>query len=195
MCSKAAYVRSAIGSVSLRSSSKLKQGITSGPTATTGLWHLSKANSEDDTIAQSFFRQAIDLDPTFAPGYSALALAQLQAAAIYQKLSLAEAQSSAEALARRAVSLDGPDAEARSCLGWALQARGELDGALVEIERALAMSPNLAVAHLAERRHTNLFGTAHERARSSRNLYQARSPRSVYGCALVAHCLRSLFCS
>ena len=112
-----------------------------------GLWHLSKANSEDDTIAQNFFRQAIDLDPTFAPGYSALALAQLQAAAVYQKLSLAEAQSSAEALARRAVSLDGADAEARSCLGWALQARGELDGALVEIERALAMSPNLAVAH------------------------------------------------
>jgi adenylate cyclase len=112
-----------------------------------GLWHLSKANPDDDTIAQNFFRQAIDLDPTFAPGYSALALAQLQAAAVYQKLSLAEAQSSAEALARRAVSLDGADAEARSCLGWALQARGELDGALVEIERALAMSPNLAVAH------------------------------------------------
>jgi adenylate cyclase len=112
-----------------------------------GLWHLSKANRDDDTIAQNFFRQAIDLDPTFAPGYSALALAQLQAAAVYQKLSLAEAQSSAEALARRAVSLDGADAEARSCLGWALQARGELDGALVEIERALAMSPNLAVAH------------------------------------------------
>src|SRR5437588_6503731 len=106
-----------------------------------GLWHLSKANSEDDTIAQNFFRQAIDLDPTFAPGYSALALAQLQAAAVYQKLTLDEAQTSAEALARRAVSLDGADAEARSCLGWALQARGELDGALVEIERALAMSP------------------------------------------------------
>ena len=112
-----------------------------------GLWHLSKANSDDDTVAQNFFRQAIDLDPTFAPGYSALALAQLQAAAVYQKLSLAEAQSSAEVLARRAVSLDGADAEARSCLGWALQARGELEGALVEIERALAMSPNLAVAH------------------------------------------------
>jgi adenylate cyclase len=72
-----------------------------------GLWHLSKANPNDDTIAQNFFRQAIDLDPTFAPGYSALALAQLQAAAVYQKLSLAEAQSLAEALARRAVSLDG----------------------------------------------------------------------------------------
>ncbi len=31
-----------------------------------------------DRDAQNFFRQAIDLDPTFAPGYSALALAQLQ---------------------------------------------------------------------------------------------------------------------
>src|SRR5207245_3801385 len=112
-----------------------------------GLWHLSEANPDDNTIAQKFFRQAIDLDPTFAPGYSALALAQLQAAAVYQKLSLIEAQSSAEALARRAVALDGADAEARSSLGWALQARGELEGALVEIDRALAMSPNLAVAH------------------------------------------------
>jgi len=112
-----------------------------------GLWYLSKANPDDDTIAQNFFRQAIDLDPTFAPGCTALALAQLQAAAVYQKLSLLEAQSSAEALARRAVALDGTDAEARSCLGWALQARGELVGALIEIERALEMSPNLALAH------------------------------------------------
>jgi adenylate cyclase len=112
-----------------------------------GLWYLSKASPDDDTIAQNFFRQAIDLDPTFAPGYTALALAQLQAAAVYQKLGLLEAQSSAEALTRRAVALDGTDAEARSCLGWALQARGELVGALIEIERALEMSPNLALAH------------------------------------------------
>ena len=49
-----------------------------------GLWHLSKSNPDDDTVAQNFFRQAIDLDPTFAAGYSALALAQLQAAAVYQ---------------------------------------------------------------------------------------------------------------
>jgi adenylate cyclase len=112
-----------------------------------GLWYLSKANRDDDTIAQNYFQQAIDLDPTFAAGYSALALAQLQGAAVYQKLSLLEAQSSAEALARRAVALDGAEGEARSCLGWALHSRGEPEGALVEIERALRMSPNLAVAH------------------------------------------------
>src|SRR5713101_6041257 len=112
-----------------------------------GLWHLSEANQEDNATAQRFFQRAIDLDSTFAGGYSGLALAQLQAAAVYQKIGLFEAQSSAEALARRAVALDGADAEARSCLGWALQARGELEGALAEIERALSMSPNLAVAH------------------------------------------------
>ncbi|MBV8088480.1 MAG: hypothetical protein JO139_02720, partial [Alphaproteobacteria bacterium] len=112
-----------------------------------GLWHLSKATPDDTDIAQDLFQQAIDLAPTFAGSYSALALVQLQSAALYQKLDPTEAQISAEALARRAVALDGADAQARSCLGWALQARGELEGALVEIERALAMSPNLAAAH------------------------------------------------
>ena len=97
-----------------------------------GLWHLSKAATDDDDIAQDLFQQAIDLDPTFAGSYSALALVQLQSAALYQKLDPSEAQRSAETLARRAVALDGADAQARSCLGWALQARGELEGALVD---------------------------------------------------------------
>lgn len=112
-----------------------------------GLWHLSRGTADEDVIAEKFFRQAIDLDPTFGGGYSALALYQLQAAAVYQRLRLSDAQCSAELLARRAVALDGADAEARSCLGWALQARGEADDALAEIERALSMSPNLAIAH------------------------------------------------
>src|ERR1700694_4401613 len=90
-----------------------------------GLWHLSKATADDDATAEKFFKQAIDLDPTFGGGYSALALYQLQTAALYQKLDLSTAQRSAEALARRAVAADGADAEAPSCLGWALQARGE----------------------------------------------------------------------
>src|SRR2546421_10569249 len=112
-----------------------------------GLWHLSKATPDDDATEEGFFKQAIGLDPTFAGGYSALALYQLQAAALYQKLDLQSAQRSAEALARRAVGLDGADAEARSCLGWALQACGDAEGSLAEIERALSMSPNLAIAH------------------------------------------------
>src|SRR5438045_4012953 len=95
-----------------------------------GLWHLSRATPDDDATAEKFFKQAIDLDPAFAGGYSALALYQLQAAAIYQKRDLRNAQRSAEALARRAVALDDADAEARSCIGWALQACGDAAGAV-----------------------------------------------------------------
>jgi adenylate cyclase len=130
-----------------RAMRKAPEGLDTWAAYQRGLWHLSKANPDDDTIAQNFFQQAVDLDPTFAGSYSALALVQLQTAALYQKLDPVEAQSSAEALARRAVALDGADAEACSCLGWALQGRGELSGALAQIDRALAMSPNLAAGH------------------------------------------------
>jgi len=50
-------------------------------------------------------------------------------------------------MARRAVALDGGDAEARSRLSHALQSRGDHQGAQAEAERALAISPNLADAH------------------------------------------------
>jgi adenylate cyclase len=111
-----------------------------------GLWHLAKVTVADFVIAQKLFEQGTNLDPSFAGCYSGLALAQLQASAVYQLLDSAEAQRSAEQLARQAVALDGADAEAFSCLGWTL-ARGELGGSLSEIDKALVMSPNLALAH------------------------------------------------
>ena len=41
-----------------------------------GLWHLSKFTPEDNTFAETFFQQAMDLDPTFSGGYGGLAAAQ-----------------------------------------------------------------------------------------------------------------------
>jgi adenylate cyclase len=113
-----------------------------------GVWHLGKNVAEDNALAQKFFQQATDLDPNFGGGYRGLAYAQFQAAAGgFQTRSLPEAQSSAEALARRAVAVDGTDAEARTFLGEVLLYRGDREGALAEAERALAMTPNLASAH------------------------------------------------
>jgi Flp pilus assembly protein TadD len=54
---------------------------------------------------------------------------------------------SAEALARRAVTLDDSDAEIRACLARVLWVRGNHWGAQTEAEQALAISPNLASAH------------------------------------------------
>jgi adenylate cyclase len=112
-----------------------------------GLRQVSKASADDNALAQKFFQQSIDLDPGFAGGYKRLALAQCQAASVFQTRGVTETQSSAEALARRAVALDRGDAEARSYLGNALWLRGDHEGARAEAERALTISPNLAFAH------------------------------------------------
>jgi adenylate cyclase len=111
-----------------------------------GLWHLSKSTPDDSSLAETFLQQAIDLDPTFSSAYGALAGAQDQTA-YYNRRNLSETLSLAEALARRAVALDGADAEARAILGNVLWRRGDYEGALSEAERALATAPNLASAH------------------------------------------------
>jgi adenylate cyclase len=112
-----------------------------------GLWHYEKANAVDNALAEKFFQQAIDLDPTFAGGYKALALARTTAGAVYQTHNLPEALASAEELARRAVALDGTDAEARTRIAVTLYLRADYEGALAEVQRALTISPNLAAAH------------------------------------------------
>jgi adenylate cyclase len=112
-----------------------------------GLWHLSKASAEDNALAEKFFQRAIDLDPIFAGGYAGLAAALNRARVMFETRDPAEAQSAEEAAARRAVALDGGDAEARSRLAHALNARGDHQGAQAEAERALAICPNLADAH------------------------------------------------
>jgi adenylate cyclase len=112
-----------------------------------GLWHFGKGSASDNLVAEEWLQRATSLDPTFAGGYWGLALAQIYSATAFQRRSLAEAQGSAEALARRAVSLDSADAQARACLGWMLLHRGDHPGALAELELSLSMSPNLASAH------------------------------------------------
>jgi adenylate cyclase len=94
-----------------------------------------------------FFQRAIDLDPIFVGGYTGLAAAMNRAGVMFLTGNLAEALSAEEALARRAVALDGDNAEARSRLAIALQSRGDYQGGQAEAERALAISPNLADAH------------------------------------------------
>jgi adenylate cyclase len=79
-----------------------------------GLWHLSKASAEDNALAEKFFQRAIDLDPIFAGGYTGLAAALNRAGALFHTRNRAEALSAEEALARRAVALDGGNAEARA---------------------------------------------------------------------------------
>jgi adenylate cyclase len=112
-----------------------------------GLWHNSKASAEDNALAEEFFQRAIDLDPSFAGGYRGLAVALRDAATIFQRRDLPEAQAASEALAWRSFALDSNDAEARVHFAGALLWRGDHQAALAEAERAINMTPNLASAH------------------------------------------------
>ncbi len=103
-----------------------------------GIWHLGKASAADNGLAEKFFRQSINLDPMFAAGYTGLS-------AVLSRTK--GTQSEEEALARRAVALDGGDAEAHARLALAMVARGDYAGACAQAERALALCPNLAAAH------------------------------------------------
>jgi adenylate cyclase len=112
-----------------------------------GLWHFSRGTPDDNALAERFFQQTIDLDPSFAGGYTGLAFARTRATGVFGKRSLAEIENSTLALARRAVTLDDNDAEARACFGEQLMRRGDYQGALAELELALEISPNLAAAY------------------------------------------------
>jgi adenylate cyclase len=112
-----------------------------------GLWHVSKFSKEDNALAQECFRQAIELDPNFRGGYRGLAVAVIQAAGGYLASGQEELGKEAEALARRAVELDGSDAESRAYHSNAFWSCGDYDSALAEAKTALTLSPNLARGH------------------------------------------------
>ena len=103
-----------------------------------GMWHLRKAGNEDNLLAERLFQRAVDLDPMFAGGYIGLSAVLSRAKGT---------QSEEEALARRAVALDGGNAEAHARLALALLARGDHQGASGQAEQALTLCPNLAAGH------------------------------------------------
>ena len=158
-----------------------------------GLWHVSRWTAQEHALAEKFFQRAVDLDPNFAGGYKGLAVV-LGSAADFQSRDLPEAVSSAEAYARRAVALDGTDAEAHCWLSYALRRRGDFEGALAEAERALTISPNMAAAH-AVRAATLIFSGHPEEGiaglKRSRRL-DPRGPRSV---GALNHMLLGLYFS
>jgi adenylate cyclase len=111
-----------------------------------GLWHFNKYGAEDNKIAQTFFRQAIALDPNFAPGHYGYALARVFDFWLYSTVAFTDVDKTALEEARLAVSLDGKDAMAHAVLSTSMNMRGEWETAAAEARAALALNPNNAFA-------------------------------------------------
>ncbi|TMP96175.1 MAG: tetratricopeptide repeat protein [Verrucomicrobia bacterium] len=111
-----------------------------------GLFFSNRSSEEDLRRALSFFRRALEKDPTFARAWTGIAKVWYFLADVYVKP--LEAYPASKEAALKAIALDEKDAEAHCYLS---EAKGVLDwdlaGADAELKRALELDPNSAPAH------------------------------------------------
>ena len=110
-----------------------------------GLWHLSKANAKDNALAEKFFQQAIDLDPTFAGGHQAApgvgSNPRGRRFCGHAVSANAGAVTAKHWRAGRSNSTMVPTLRPVHAFGKYAWIRGDHDGARAETERSLALSP------------------------------------------------------
>jgi adenylate cyclase len=109
-----------------------------------GLWHFYKYGAEDNKIAQTFFRQAIALDPKFAPGHYGYAFAVQWDIWHYSGRPYSEVQVIPRDEALLAVALDDKDAIAHAVLAHIRMWASEWEEAISEARTAYSLNPNSA---------------------------------------------------
>jgi len=126
-----------------------------------GLYHLTRQPPEVPKSLQ-YFRQSIDMDPTYAPAYVGLA-DSYNRFAIQGERPPREVYPLARAALVKAVELDDSFAEAHAVLGVVkFRFDWDWDGAERELRRALQLAPNSSRAHLAHGWYSKVMGRMDE---------------------------------
>lgn len=113
-----------------------------------GLWHMYRFTRQENDLAQHFFSQALKLDPTFARAYAGLSFTHWQNA--FQRWGDRDRETAlAFESAGHSLLVDDRNPAAHWAMGRALWLRGEQDGSLVELAKAVDLSPNFALGHYA----------------------------------------------
>jgi adenylate cyclase len=107
-----------------------------------GLWHFYKYAPQENKSALAFFRQAIALDPNFAPGHYGCALALQWDVWHFSTRPFLEVQGAAREEAQIAVSLDDKDAMAHAVLAHMMMWGGEWEAAIAQARKAVVLNPN-----------------------------------------------------
>jgi DNA-binding SARP family transcriptional activator/uncharacterized protein YukE len=111
-----------------------------------GLWHMYRFNKADNERARRFFETAVRLDPTFSRAYAGLSFAHFQNAFQGWAKRAPEIERAYEA-AGQSLMADDRDPAAHWAMGRALWLHGRQDQSLLELERAIDLSPNFALGH------------------------------------------------
>lgn len=111
-----------------------------------GLWHVYRYEPEHNRIAAQFFERAVQLDPAWARALAALSFTHFQNA--FQRW--AERESEMEHVFRTAeqsLVADDRDPSAHWAMGRALWLHGRHEEGLVELDKAVELSPSFAHGH------------------------------------------------
>jgi DNA-binding SARP family transcriptional activator len=111
-----------------------------------GLWHMYRFSKADNEQARHFFEMAVRLDPTFARAHAGLSFTHWQNA-FQGWAERAPAMERAFEAAGQSVMVDDRDPTAHWAMGRALWLRGRHADAVLELERAVDLSPNFALGH------------------------------------------------
>jgi len=103
---------------------------------------------QENELAQHFFVEALKLDPTFARAYAGLSFTHWQNA--FQRWEDRDRETAlAFESAGQSLLVDDRNPAAHWAMGRALWLRGEQDGSLLELAKAVDLSPNFALGHYA----------------------------------------------
>jgi TolB-like protein len=112
-----------------------------------GLYLSNKTDEESLRKSLVLFQRALDLDPNFGRAWTGIAKAWLWLADAYVRP--IEAWPKVENAASKALALNETDAEAHCYLGdWKRIIGGDPRAEQVELNRAIELAPNLAIAHM-----------------------------------------------
>ncbi len=114
-----------------------------------GLWHMYRFNARDNDVAEQLLQTSVRLDPTFSRAYAGLSFTHFQNAFLHRADDRATEIDRAYDAAGQSIMADDQDPAAHWAMGRALWLRRLHDDSIVELERAVALSPNFAPGHYA----------------------------------------------
>jgi len=133
----------------VRASAKPPSDLDAWDCVQRGFWHLYRFTTDNLRTAESWFRQAIGIEPGLARAHAALAYVALQLAFYGPRSERAGCLQAARTSAREAVALDPWDAFNRFVLGRSLCLNLEFAEAEAELLAAIDLNPSFAQAWFA----------------------------------------------
>lgn len=150
-----------------------------------GLQHIYRFNKKDNAIAAQLFGQAVGQDPNFARAHAGLSFVHFQTAFLRQSDDPPRDLALARSHAQTGVDIDPLDPFVNFTMGRSYWLEGDLDRALVWLERSTSLSPNFAQGIYARAWTETMAGSVHK-AREHLDLAMRLSPLDPLYYAMLA---------